>query len=315
MLDSSKKTLYEKSFTITVKAKPHTHTMVKHSAVAATCGAEGNIEYYTCSGCNKYFKNSNGTAEITKAQTVTSALGHSWGEWRITKEATEKATGERQRVCQRNSSHVEKQTLPVKSHTHTMEKHSAVSATCTTEGNIEYYTCSGCGKYFKDVNGKTEITQSQTVTPALGHLWGEWKVTKEQTGNKSGEKKRVCQRNSAHEERVFFNSVSVHSHTLEKHSAAEPTCTTGGNIEYYTCSGCGKYFKDENAMTELATAEISFGLSTMPLGHSWGEWQVIKEATETESGERQRVCQRDDEHVEKQVIPAKQHTLEIRVRT
>ena len=37
------------------------------------------------------------------------------------------------------------------------------------------------------------------------------------------------------------------THTLIKTDAVEPTCTTEGNEEYYTCDRCGKYFSDENA--------------------------------------------------------------------
>ena len=42
-------------------------------------------------------------------------------------------------------------------------------ATCTAEGNTEYWTCEACGKYFSDAEGKTEIELSSTVIPAAGH--------------------------------------------------------------------------------------------------------------------------------------------------
>ena len=51
------------------------HSDLKHfPAVAATKTAEGNIEYWHCSGCKKYYKNAKATQEITKAQTVTAKL-------------------------------------------------------------------------------------------------------------------------------------------------------------------------------------------------------------------------------------------------
>ena len=42
-------------------------------------------------------------------------------------------------------------------------------ATCTAEGNKEYWTCGTCGKIFSDAEGKTEIELSATVIPATGH--------------------------------------------------------------------------------------------------------------------------------------------------
>ena len=38
-------------------------------------------------------------------------------------------------------------------------------ATCTEEGNIEYWMCKTCGKIFSDAAGKTEITLADTVIP------------------------------------------------------------------------------------------------------------------------------------------------------
>ena len=43
----------------------------------------------------------------------------------------------------------------------------AVAATKTTEGNIEYWYCEGCGKYFSDKVGTKEIKKADTVTVKL----------------------------------------------------------------------------------------------------------------------------------------------------
>ena len=54
---------------------PKNHTDLKHvPAKAATEDAEGNIEYWYCSGCNKYYSDKDGTKEIAKADTVTAKL-------------------------------------------------------------------------------------------------------------------------------------------------------------------------------------------------------------------------------------------------
>ena len=54
---------------------PKNHTDLKHfPAKAATEDAEGNIEYWYCSGCGKYYSDKDGTKEIKKANTVTAKL-------------------------------------------------------------------------------------------------------------------------------------------------------------------------------------------------------------------------------------------------
>ena len=57
---------------------PNNHTDLKHiSAKAATEDAEGNIEYWYCDGCNKYYKDAKATQEIKQADTVTAKLPQS----------------------------------------------------------------------------------------------------------------------------------------------------------------------------------------------------------------------------------------------
>ena len=54
---------------------PKDHTDLMHiSAKAATEDAEGNIEYWYCGGCDKYYSDKDGTKEIAKADTVTAKL-------------------------------------------------------------------------------------------------------------------------------------------------------------------------------------------------------------------------------------------------
>ena len=54
---------------------PKNHTDLKHiPAKAATEDSEGNIEHWYCSGCDKYYRDKDGTKEIAKADTVTAKL-------------------------------------------------------------------------------------------------------------------------------------------------------------------------------------------------------------------------------------------------
>ena len=57
------------------KPDSNNHTDLKHiDAKAATKTAEGNIEYWYCGGCDKYYSGKDGINEIKKADTVTAKL-------------------------------------------------------------------------------------------------------------------------------------------------------------------------------------------------------------------------------------------------
>ena len=65
------------------------HTPVTDKAVAATCTADGKTEGSHCGVCG---------AVIT-AQTVVKATGHKFGDWKVTKPATDKEEGTETRKC------------------------------------------------------------------------------------------------------------------------------------------------------------------------------------------------------------------------
>ena len=73
-----------------------------------SCETAGKIKY-DAQFENESFETQEKVAEVK-------AHGHDWGEWTVTKEATETAAGEKQRVCRRDPSHIEKQTIPAKGH-------------------------------------------------------------------------------------------------------------------------------------------------------------------------------------------------------
>ena len=57
------------------KPDSNNHTDLKHiDAKAATKAAEGNIEYWYCGGCDKYYSDKDGINEFKKADTVTAKL-------------------------------------------------------------------------------------------------------------------------------------------------------------------------------------------------------------------------------------------------
>ena len=58
-------------------------------------------------------------------------------------------------------------------HKHQLQHFDAVSATCTEDGNKEYWHCSACGKYFSDAQATAETDQSKTIIPAKGHTFSK----------------------------------------------------------------------------------------------------------------------------------------------
>ena len=91
----------------------HTHTLTLVPEKEATCMAEGNNAYYTCSGCTKVFKDALGNVETTVvAETLPiDANAHDWNDWVETTPATVDTAGEKTRTCKHNSTHIETDTI------------------------------------------------------------------------------------------------------------------------------------------------------------------------------------------------------------
>lgn len=81
-------------------------------------------------------------------------------------------------------------------------------------------------------------------------------------------------------------SKKICSHDLIATAEKAATCTEEGNIAYWQCSLCGKYYSDENAFTEISFADTILPISD----HSWDDGVVTKEATESEEGEKLFTC-------------------------
>ena len=100
---------------------------------------------------------------------VIKATGHKWSAWEVTKEASETEEGSRRRVCENDATHMEIEVIPVLAHVHKLMKVEAKKATCTEDGNKEYYVCSSCKKLFADADIGKEINKEDTVVKATGH--------------------------------------------------------------------------------------------------------------------------------------------------
>ncbi len=57
---------------------------------------------------------------------------------------------------------------------HTLTKVDAVAPTCETDGAVEYWTCSRCGRNYADAAGTSELADADLVQKATGHTvpWG-----------------------------------------------------------------------------------------------------------------------------------------------
>ena len=271
----------------------HKHTLNKTNAKAATCTDAGNIEYYTCSGCKKKFKNANGTDEVQNVEIA--ALGHSAGKYvakveptcnkngrlayyecanegckvkfadeqatiKLTNLTIPKAhtslveipgfeatcthvglsTGQKCTAC--NVVIVKQAVIPKL--THSLTEVAEIPATCEANGTKGYHICSGCGKKFTSASATEEITE--LVIPALGHNYGAWEVTTPAGPGVNGEKTRVCQNNSNHIETAVIPALDGVCANVDNHSVAEfkvkveATCTTNGQKQRY-CDTCGEF--------------------------------------------------------------------------
>ena len=243
------------------------HTMTKTDAKAATCTEDGNITYWYCSVCNKYFSDENGTTEIALDDTVVKA--HHTLTKTDAKAATCTEEGNNEyytcSACGKifkdadgtQETTVENEILAASGHK--MSKNDAKSATCTEDGNNEYYTCSACGKAFKDADGKTVTTVEAEKIAATGHTMTKTEAkaaTCTEDGNIAYWYCSVCNKYFSDEngttETTLPDTIIKAHHTMTKTDAKAATCTAEGNNAYYTCSVCGKVFKDE-AGTQLTT--------------------------------------------------------------
>jgi len=173
-------------------------------------------------------------------------------------------------------------------------EHTGGEATCTAKA-----VCSVCNVAYGSVNAdnhkNTEVrdaaTESCTTPGYTGDTWCKDCETKIATGT----------------------DIPA-GHKTVKVPAAGATHEKDGNIEYFTCSGCELLFADEAATTVITIAdtvvekgEHSYGDSyekdadnhwkacacgniIEKTAHTFGDWKVTKEATNTEKGSKEKAC-------------------------
>ena len=232
-----------------------------------------------------------GTATCTSGRTCTvcggssEPLGHDWGAW--TQNSDEKT---HTRICKRDTSHTEAENChggtatctakavctvcggeygALAAHDFTAEtaeeQYLKSAATCT-EKAVYYKSCAVCGLSSEGMADEATFFSGN----ALNHDWGAWTQNSDEKTHT-----RICKRDTSHTETENchggtadcthkavctvcggeYGELDPKNHTNLKHfPATAATKTTEGNIEYWYCEGCGKYFSDKDA---TATQEIT----------------------------------------------------------
>ena len=155
-------------------------------------------------------------------------------------------------------------------------------ATCTEDG-MAVYQCTNPGCTLPS-DGDLEHIKYEVTKPKLGHDYSGCEV-KEPTCTEAGYRRGTCARaNCGAQIDEVYPALGHSTFAMEEVRAA--TCTEPG-LKVGKCIRCGQ----ANQQAEIPA-----------LGHDWGEWTVVKAATATTEGLMQRVCKRDPNHIETQVI-------------
>ena len=280
----------------------HTHVMTHVDAVEPTCTTDGNIEYWFCAKCNRYFADAEGNQEITIEDTVIPA-GHLYED--VVIEPTCTADGYTKHVCSRcGSYYIDSYVAPLG---HDIVTDEGVEPTCTEPGLTGGTHCSRCDYVVSGSevipalghNPGTPVKENESAPtctapgsydlvtyctrcgvvlntehheePALGHSWGSWAVTTPATCTAAGTETRTCSRCGETETRT----IAALGHDYQA-VITPPTCTEQGYTTH-TCSRCGNSYVDNYVGA---------------LGHAWDEGVIIQEPTETEPGLRRYTCTR-----------------------
>lgn len=258
------------------------HTLTAVARVEPTHYTTGNIAYYECTTCGKYFSDADAITEITKDSTVLAVVPHNYGtEWMTSETqhwkecgcgnkvetadhtfvwvtdtpATEETTGVKHEACTVCGLTRSEGTV-IDKLTHEMTHHDAVSATCVAEGNVEYYSCSNCGKNYADEAG-TQVLNTVVTEIDSDHHTGNTTVTdaKEATCAEDGYTgDTYCADCGAKLE--TGSVIDALGHDLNKVEAVEAAHAAAGNTEHYACARCGALFADADGKTAVTAEEV-----------------------------------------------------------
>lgn len=266
------------------------HNYQKISSTKATCAAAAT-ETYECTRCSASYTVSVGEK----------ATEHSYPDaWTVVKEATPVSIGYKTRECT-VCGKLEVQTINATGE-HVFEGGDVVEskpATCTENGyeirkckahtdcgetteitlfatghdEIVTTTAASCEGEGSIVTTCSKCTYKNTETiPALGHVWGDEKVTPA-TCKAEGSVEYTCARDNCGEKRIVVIGIDKDAHKY-KTTVNQASCTDDGSV-ITECTLCG------NTTTVIIPAK----------GHTFtGAETTVKDATCTENGEKTVKC-------------------------
>ena len=172
------------------------HTLTKTEAKASTCETAGNTEYWTCTSCEKIFRDESATNEITIEDTLLPLLDHNLAKTDA-KAATCETAGNIEfwtcqscgRIFSEEDAMVEiaQNATEIPALGHDWGDWEVVTPANCTETGIKKRICRRNGEHIE-----TQIAE------ALGHDWDEWEVTEEATETADGSRTRQCKNDPTH---------------------------------------------------------------------------------------------------------------------
>ncbi len=142
----------------------------------------------------------------------------------------------------------------------------------------------------KDVYISTDYGTVTVVLPQLEHTheWDEWTITTDPTLTATGTAQRVCTKNDTHIDTTTLPALtdtSVWTKVDDKH--VDPTEEADGKDVYTSEYG-----------------EVTVVLPSLGHTHEWGGWTITIEPSLTATGAAQRVCTKNDTHIDTTTLPA-----------
>lgn len=255
------------------------HEIVHVVRVEPTETENGNIEYWTCSKCGKFYTNEACTDEIREADTILFATSdpkatctHNGETTEERWEATCTQDGQILTICVICGKTVGK--VPIHMG-HNGVAAGAVEPTCTEPGRIEHWDCENCGKHFSDAECTRVIADDAWLLPALGHNpihHERVEPTAAEAGNIEYWRCNRCGKYFSDAEctaEIPYEDTILpalgHYHTPEHHPAVEPTYASAGNREYWRCLNCGKLFLDAACTMETDLAGVTLDQLQRPV--------------------------------------------------
>ena len=196
--------------------------MAAHSFTAEKAEAQYLKSAATCTEKAIYYKScavcglsSEGTADEATFFSG-NALDHDWGAW--TQNSDQKT---HTRICKRDTSHTETENCIDANKDHKCDICDYIISECADDNKD--HKCDYCGKKLTEHTGGKATCKDKAKCEVCGAEYGE---------------------------------LDAKNHTDLKHfPATAATKTTEGNIEYWYCEGCGKYYSDKDGTKEIKKAD------------------------------------------------------------